>query len=63
MSRDGLFIIVLVLIFIGLSSCADRMTSSTDRHSNVPQVDCNIVKFAGSLREVCCSENHCVLTE
>jgi hypothetical protein len=63
MSRDGLYIIILVLIFIGLSSCADRIASSTDNHNRVPQVNCTMIKFEGHMQEMCCEENHCVLTE
>jgi hypothetical protein len=63
MSKDGLFVIVLVLVFIGLSSCADRIASSTDNHSRVPVVNCTMIRYQHTLREMCCQAETCVLTE
>jgi len=63
MRREALFILVLALIFMALDSCASRVSSSTDNHHRVPVVDCNMIKFEGHMQEICCENDHCVLTE
>jgi hypothetical protein len=66
-SEDGMIVILIVFILVTLGvifdGCAGMEPASTDHHNRVPQVNCDIIRYRGQVREMCCEGERCVLTE